>query len=1178
VKERLTGITLSTEAKTVMDRRRFLKWSAVGTAGLTKVSNLMPWYREGQLLETRDQGSQEDNPNWATSERGASVNASSWKDNPPWGFVPANVFGENLNAGWETDKETTGAWLELDFPETRIVREFWILSRPLPYGIVLDPYMRGGDMAMPRQIVFNMPGKEPARAELRQADYFQIIKLPSQEQTRSLRISIENIWPESDRRGTGLGKIQVFPRLHRPDFEVTVYATYDVQHDKAVQAATLQILNPQGETAGGHLQISRQGAIVASIPLAVIPKQSVTCQDVWIPAPFADEEMEFSIVSKDEAFQSVHRLKVPAYRSYFDGGTFNFLCTNHNDLGWLDTQEVTADYRSAELILPAMRLLRENPEYRYCMESVVYLIEFLERHPEKRDEMAQLMKEGLFTWGGSYVQCLEVHVGPEKLVRQFYLGRRWLKKNFPGADSRYYFKTDPPSMTLQMPQILRKAGIKYIVQARFPWGFYYWESPDGSRILLFADRYADPRGLLNPKSNKGWLSYAALREPYYTPRRLPPIFIYDHNGDYLPPCGDLIAYARQQNDAMRRFAAKWNNHYAGDPQHQIKPPNLRFVEPEAILDEVSRYDLDVETVRGEWPMNWAYYDEPSNREALLLGRLGHNKLLMAERLWSGLELLGEKAAYPQKVFSEAWQANCWPDHGWGGNRGTLTDKNYADSYRKAAGLAEKLLADSGSAIVQRVPRRTAGRDQLPVVVFNPLPWTRKDVVRLQVKRPSGWPFFSLRDDSGHSVDCQVSGREDSDCFEIFFVGEKIPSLGYRTYYLESSSRPPDAETPLTGDSMENNSLRIALGPGGLSSLYDKRLHWEVLQTEKFGGGEVVQFTAPGQAWEDPALVTMEDFDQSRQHPFSTRSFLRGSVRSTSVREAKFRRFLLRQHVHLYHQLDRLEMEVEILGWDGQKNRELRVAFPLNMEKARLSYEAPFGTVEVGKDEADFSMLPLSPDTQWRPEWYGGNKPLPFREAINWIDASSQQFQGMGCLLASDSTLHLFIDQTSNPVSYPVLQHVLLSTRKSLAWNPEYWFTQEGNHRYRMALYPHAGNWRLRYRDGIAFNYPLFAFVGSQETGLPGAAFPSSAEWLRLEPANLVLTALKKSEDDDSLILRLYEAEGRPSKAKVRLHRPVKQAFVTNLIEEEPEQLPVKADGVVEFMVKAWEIVTVKLIV
>ncbi len=123
------------------------------------------------------------------------------------------------------------------------------------------------------------------------------------------------------------------------------------------------------------------------------------------------------------------------------------------------------------------------------------------------------MRERKFVWGASYVQNLEVHVGPEKLVRQFYLGRRWLRKNFPGCDTIHYCKTDPPAMTLQMPQILSKAGVKYVLQGRFPWGFYNWEGPDGSRVFVFAIRYVDP--LINPKGNQGWLQFASEREDYY---------------------------------------------------------------------------------------------------------------------------------------------------------------------------------------------------------------------------------------------------------------------------------------------------------------------------------------------------------------------------------------------------------------------------------------------------------------------------------------------------------------------------------------------------------------------------------------------------------------------------------------------------------------------------------------
>jgi len=274
----------------------------------------------------------------------------------------------------------------------------------------------------------------------------------------------------------------------------------------------------------------------------------------------------------------------------------------------------------------------------------------------------------------------------------------------------------------------------------------------------------------------------------------------------------------------------------------------------------------------------------------------------------------------------------------------------------------------------------------------------------------------------------------------------------------------------------------------------------------------------------------------------------------------------------------VEMDVDIRDWDGPRARELRAAFPLNLpQDFRLSYEVPFGTVEMGRDEVDFSLLPPRAPCQFNSRIYGGDSPLPFREAINWIDASSEQFQRFGCLAASDCTLHLFSDQTDNPVAYPVLQHVLLSTRKSLAWNPDNWFTQEGSYRYRMALYPHREGWRERYRQGIAFNFPLLAFAASG-TKSEGISLPPSGEFLRLEPDNLIMTTLKKNEDDDSLALRFYEAEGRFTHARVRLAQPLRRAWLTNLIEEEPKPLAINSSGSLELDIKPWEIVTVKLAV
>ena len=98
----------------------------------------------------------------------------------------------------------------------------------------------------------------------------------------------------------------------------------------------------------------------------------------------------------------------------------------------------------------------------------------------------------------------------------------------------------------------------------------------------------------------------------------------------------------------------------------------------------------------------------------------------------------------------------------------------------------------------------------------------------------------------------------------------------------------------------------------------------MLRTDKFDGGEILQFTAPGQAWEDPEIVTNVDFDKTSNHAFPFKQFSKTPLRTTAIREAQFQHFALRETFHLYDQLDRVDVEVELIKWDGTKERELRV--------------------------------------------------------------------------------------------------------------------------------------------------------------------------------------------------------------------------------------------------------------
>jgi alpha-mannosidase len=1158
-----------------MDRRGFLK----STASILLCST-RPDLIRAAVSGTRLQpagGSARTNPNWAADEFAPKATASSYYVVPPWGYRPANVFTQDQHFGWQADQQLAGAWLEISFPEPRVVKEVWILAEPLPWDVVgSDPYLatysRSQFYAPPRRVRCALSGGATVIAEIPNPHLYQIIRFPHEQRATSLRILVEEVWSRPGTTETGISKVKVFPEEHISSFEVEVHTMYDVREGRPEQAATLEVVNPGHEAGAADLIVSQNGTVLSSIRIGKIPGSSVSRHSIWLPAPFADQVFEFEIRAESSPVQR-QSLKIPAYHSYFDKGTFAINCTCHNDLGWLNVPQKTGDFRSQEIILPALKLLEEYPEFRYSMESTVYLMEFLERHPEKRAEMRQRMNERRFAWGASYVQCQEVHVGPEKLVRQFYYGKRWLRETFAGVDSETYYKTDPPALTLQMPQILSKAGVKYLIQGRLPFGFYEWVAPDGSSVFTYglsATPLLDP---LDPKSNRGWLRYAAEREYLYVPEALPRELIYDYWFDYFIPQPDLPPYVREQNEAMTRFAKLWNDHYAGAPDQQIHPPRMTFTYLEEFFNEFGKNPLNLTTLSGDWPLNWAYYDEPAHREGLLAARLAHNGLLTAERVYACLGQSAGFGGYPQAEFTKAWMTNCWPDHGWGGNRGVETDAIFVAAYEASQQMADSLLNRAGAQLARSVSR--ASEKKFPLVIFNPLSWQRSDFTRIRFHKPDSWQGFTVRNDARESIPFDILDHEgDHNTFDIGFLAEGIPSLGYRRYFLESDTSLPKPEH-VKGSMLETEAFKVTLGNGGIKSLYDKRLKWEVLETSKFDGGEIIQLWALGNAWDDPETVSVKDFDKTSNHSFEIRSFVSGKVRVSIVREAQFEHFLLREHFHFYHRLNRVDIDVELVNWDGQKERELRVVFPINLEQARKSYEVPFGTVELGKDELNFSLLPPDPLKKWFDTApYGAQRALPFREAINWIDASDEHYLGHGCTSGSDMTVHLFQDETDNPISNPMLQHVLLSSRKSQAWNPENWFTQAGTHQYRTCLLPHQGDWRSRYREAIGFNYPLVCFLNTAtDTGAGAAPFLS---FMELKPANLVLTAFKKSEDGDHFILRFYEAEGFECHASVRLSKPIVRARRASLIEDDQGELALETDGSLRCLVKKWEIVTLKL--
>ena len=177
--------------------------------------------------------------------------------------------------------------------------------------------------------------------------------------------------------------------------------------------------------------------------------------------------------------------------AYFKNGIVSFINSSHQDIAWMDSIGACEVWRDEHMITPALALMKSNPDYCFSVEDALSLREYLARHPDRYDEILKYTKEGRLEWGATYNMPYESMYDGEALIRQTYLGKKWLKKTLPGCDFLTDWNEDVPGKALQMPQILAKAGIKYLYISRHEAGIYRWFSPDNRSVLMFTPGHYD---------------------------------------------------------------------------------------------------------------------------------------------------------------------------------------------------------------------------------------------------------------------------------------------------------------------------------------------------------------------------------------------------------------------------------------------------------------------------------------------------------------------------------------------------------------------------------------------------------------------------------------------------------------------------------------------------------------
>jgi hypothetical protein len=429
--------------------------------------------------------------------------------------------------------------------------------------------------------------------------------------------------------------------------------------------------------------------------------------------------------------------------AYFAGGKVFIVSSSHQDTAWMDTPATCRQFRVEHNLLPALAMMRQHPDYTFCMEGALHLMELLDAHPELRDEVIRRMKEGRLEFGATYNEPYESWLSVEELVRETYFGRRWIRKNLPGCDARVAFNPDPPGRSLQMQQILAKAGIPYMFISRYHEGLYRWRSPDGSGVLMYSPgHYVNHLTYLNARpenSVQAILGKLAEQAPYYQAHHIPPAYCFINTTDFATP---------RDFDPLINL---WNAPTAA-PAGANRRPVMSYSSIRGFFEAIDQPAAKFDTLQGERPDVWVYITGPTHHELTSAKREAARLLPAAETFTAIAELLdGGFGQWPAKQLNQAWMDEIYIDHGIGGKNGHITDEVFFSKIKRARDTSRALLDQSLDAIAARV--KTDDRRGTPIIVFNDLAWTRSDVVELPLPAGSARPV-RISDADGREIPSQ----------------------------------------------------------------------------------------------------------------------------------------------------------------------------------------------------------------------------------------------------------------------------------------------------------------------------------------------------------------------------------------------------------------------------------------
>ena len=798
----------------------------------------------------------------------------------------------------------------------------------------------------------------------------------------------------------------------------------------------------------------------------------------------------------------------------------------HIDVAWWWTVAQTRE-KVVRSFATVLKLMEEYPSYKFMSSQPVLYYFLKQRYPDLYERIRERVAEGRWEVEGATWLEMDCNLtSGESLVRQFIHGKRFFREEF-GVENRILWLPDVFGYSGALPQIMKQCGIQYFMTTKLAWNqfnkhpydTFRWRGIDGTEILT---HLITTLGVGQDVKN------------YFT----------TYNG-MLHPDALMGGWERYQNkDINNDIPISYGyGDGGGGPTRAMLETSDRMEKGVTGLPRVRQafartyFDELKERVAGnprlpvwEGELYFEYHrgtytsmarNKRANRKTEL--RLMDTELLAA--------LASDKMAYPAADLDKIWK-NALLNQFHDILPGSSIHEVYEVTKQEYAAMEARLKELEGERLRALFPASDC------VTVVNTKGFVSDETVNLG--KVDG---AALVDGQGGRYPIQQT--EDG---AVAFL-PALPAKGWRTYALsrEAGDDLCDNITCLNTDCARNSPFTLTGDRHLVTPYYDVTFDEHGLManlTDRENGRQVL--SAPGNLlrmyedkpiyydnWDIDIFYTEKSWDVTDVQSF--RWTETGPVRVTLEIVRKISNSTISQKIHFYAHSRRIDFETTV-DWREHQHL-LKVHFPTTVHSDEATFEIQFGNLK----------RKVHTNTSWDVARFEscGQK---------WMDFSEGHY---GVSLLNDC-------KYGHSVKDGCIALTLI--KSGIEPNP---MADQETHMFTYALYPHKEDWKAAgtVREAYRLNLPALAVQGGEagkEYSLVSVNMP-----------NIVLETVKRAEDGDGWIVRMYESENALTDACLTWNRPIASVEACNCLEEPGEKLAATG-GQIPFTIKPYEIKTFRI--